>query len=200
MPLTLIIGGARSGKSALAQRLAESSGRPVLFVATMEPGDDEMRARIAAHRAERPQHWRTVEEPRDAVAAIERSAQAGDCVVLDCVTVWTSNLLLAAIHDVDAPSPDELTRANDAVSSAARAFASWATVFDGEVIAVTNEAGAGVVPAYAAGRAFRDALGAANTIIAAASERVFATIAGFALELRAAGARRIDDISGGNER
>lgn len=199
MPLTLIIGGARSGKSALAQRLAESSARPVLFVATMEPGDDETRARIATHRAERPSHWRTIEEPRDVVAALRRDASAADCVVLDCVTLWVSNLLLARIDDVDAPRPDDLERALADIATAAADFAGWAASFDGEAVAVTNEVGAGVVPPFPVARAFRDALGAANAALAAASEKVYYTVAGLALELRAAGARPISRISG-NER
>ncbi|HXH83638.1 MAG TPA: bifunctional adenosylcobinamide kinase/adenosylcobinamide-phosphate guanylyltransferase, partial [Candidatus Tectomicrobia bacterium] len=88
--LTLIIGGARSGKSELALRLAHASGRDVLFVATMEPGDDELRERVARHRSERPAAWRTLEEPRDLVAVLEREARPGDVVVIDCITLWVS--------------------------------------------------------------------------------------------------------------
>src|SRR3954469_17120412 len=92
--LILILGGARSGKSAYAQRLAERGHRDVLFVATAQAGDAEMAARIARHRAERPGHWRTLEEPRAVAAALER-AEPASVVVLDCVTLWVTNLLLA---------------------------------------------------------------------------------------------------------
>src|SRR5438045_7258481 len=92
--LTLILGGARSGKSDFALKLASSSGRGVLFVATLEPGDDEMRARIVAHRAQRPADWRTIEEPREVVEALRRYARPGDVVLLDCITLWVSNLLM----------------------------------------------------------------------------------------------------------
>ena len=85
--LHFILGGARSGKSDFAERLAERSGRPVLYIATMEPGDDEMRARISAHRAARPASWRTAEAP-DAVAEALAGAAAGDFVVIDCITLW----------------------------------------------------------------------------------------------------------------
>src|SRR5437762_2693474 len=91
--LTLILGGARSGKSDFALKLAMSSGRGVLFVATMEPGDDETRSRIAAHRLQRPENWHTIEEPRTVVEALRRDARPGHFVLLDCITLWVSNLL-----------------------------------------------------------------------------------------------------------
>ena len=95
--LSLLIGGARAGKSALAERLAHASGRPVLFVATMEPGDDELRARITDHRASRPAGWRTVEAPLDVAGAIRARARPGDFVIVDCLTLWVSNMLLVHI-------------------------------------------------------------------------------------------------------
>ena len=187
--LTLILGGARSGKSALAERLAAASGRPVLFVATLEPGDDEMRARIAAHRAARPATWRTVEEPLAVVEALRTQARAGDFVVLDCVTLWVSNMLLAG-GDAGRDAPDD-----EAVAAAiARAgeFVDWAAAFDGEVAAVSNEVGMGLVPPYPLGRAFRDALGPANRVIAARAAHVHYLVAGLALELKSLGAVPID--------
>lgn len=188
--LTLIIGGARSGKSDLAVRLARESGRPVLFLATLEPRDDEMRARIAAHRGTRPSEWRTVEEPRAVVDALHRHARAGDAVVLDCVTLWVANLLgpddTAASND--APPPDAVATAIER----ARDFAAWAAEFDGDVIVVTNEVGMGLVPPYPLGRAFRDALGAANRAIAARADRVYYLVAGLSLELRSLGAIPLD--------
>ena len=102
--LTLILGGARSGKSDFALKLASASRRDVLFVATMEPGDAEMRARIAAHREQRPANWRTIEEPRTVVEALRREALPGDFVLLDCMTLWVSNLLMDMADQADVDS------------------------------------------------------------------------------------------------
>jgi adenosylcobinamide kinase/adenosylcobinamide-phosphate guanylyltransferase len=187
--LTLILGGARSGKSALAERLAAASGRPVLFIATLEPGDDEMRARIAAHRRARPATWRTVEEPLVALDAATAHARAGDFVLLDCVTLWVSNLILSRTGNHGDDADDETTA--EAVASV-RGFAEWASGFDGDVAAVSNEVGMGLVPPYPLGRAFRDALGAANREIAARADRVYYVVAGLALELRSLGAAPLD--------
>ena len=99
--LTLVLGGARSGKSDFALKLASSSGRGVLFVATMEPGDDEMRARIAAHREQRPPEWRTLEEPRNVVEKLRRHGRGDELVLLDCITLWVSNLLIDAADETD---------------------------------------------------------------------------------------------------
>lgn len=193
--LTLIIGGARSGKSELALRLAHASGRDVLFAATMEPGDDELRQRVARHRAERPAGWRTLEAPRDLVASLEGAARPGDFVVIDCVTLWVANMLTAALPDEDNVTPDAAARAADDARSQAEALAAWCQRFTGEVAVVTNEVGAGVVPAYPLGRVFRDALGIANAALAARARRVFAMTAGLALDLTAIGARPLDAIA-----
>jgi adenosylcobinamide kinase/adenosylcobinamide-phosphate guanylyltransferase len=100
--LTLVIGGARSGKSALVERLAHATGRPVLFAATMEGRDDEVRSRIEAHRRSRPQSWRTIEEPVAVVEALQREATADDAVIVDCLTLWVANLLQRYLPDPEA--------------------------------------------------------------------------------------------------
>ena len=190
---TLILGGARSGKSDLAQRLAESSGEAVVFIATMEPRDDEVRARIEAHRAARPAAWTTVEEPRDVLAALDASAPAGAFVVVDCVTLWLSNLL-EGISDGDAgPTGDAL----DDIATRVEALASWCAAYAGDVAVVSNEVGMGIVPAYPLGRVFRDALGTANRALAARADRVYYTVAGLALELKSLGALPFDAIDAG---
>lgn len=173
---TLILGGARSGKSGLALRLAAASGRDVLFVATMEAGDEETRARIEAHRAERPALWRTVEAPIEVVAALRAHARRGGFVIVDCVTLWVSNMLIAAGGEADG------------LDAAVAGFIAWAAAYDGEIAVVSNEVGMGVVPAYPLGRAFRDALGSANQAIAARADRVHYLVAGLALELKSSGA------------
>jgi adenosylcobinamide kinase/adenosylcobinamide-phosphate guanylyltransferase len=196
MALTFIIGGARSGKSDLAQRIAAASGRPVIFVATMQPEDAELRARVEVHRAGRPASWRTLEAPLDPLAALRADARAGDVIVLDCLTLWVSNLLLANVADVDNPTAAEAADALDLITTRARALVDWVVSFDGEVAAVSNEVGSGVVPAYPLGRIYRDALGSANNIAARSADRVYHVVAGLALELKSLGARPLDAFGG----
>jgi len=169
MSLVFLTGGARSGKSALAVRIAAASGAPVTFVATGKAGDAEMAARIERHRRERPAGWRTVEEP----LALERAiAAAGpeDCVLVDCLTLWVANLLGAG------RDPDE-------VLAAASAVARLAAGRPGPAVVVSNEVGLGVVPAHAVARAYRDVLGAVNVVFAAAAGRAALVVAGRVLEL-----------------
>jgi adenosylcobinamide kinase/adenosylcobinamide-phosphate guanylyltransferase len=198
--LTLILGGARSGKSDLAERLAAASGRDVLFVATMEPGDAEMAARIDAHRAVRPATWRTVEEPLDLPGALRGNGRPGGFVLVDCMTLWVSNMLLAQAGDAEDAEPAAVRAAIDAAAEQARQFAAWARDYDGDVAVVSNEAGMGLVPPYPLGRAFRDALGAANRIVARDADRVYFLVAGLALELKSLGAQPLETLLPGTER
>ena len=172
MGLVFLLGGARSGKSALAVRLAAESGAPVVFVATTElRGDDEeLRARVDAHRAERPPSWATVEEPLELAHAL-REAPAEACVVVDCLTLWTANALEAGMEDA-------------AVESAAVEAADVAASREALTVVVSNEVGLGVVPATPLGRRFRDVLGRVNAVFAAAAERASFVVAGRELELR----------------
>jgi adenosylcobinamide kinase/adenosylcobinamide-phosphate guanylyltransferase len=187
--LTFILGGARSGKSDLAARLAAASGRPVLFLATMEPGDEETRARIMRHRAERPPEWRTIEAP---IALLDALAQArnGEFVVIDCLTLWLSNLLVAALGE--GARPADTDAAVTASIMMAERLARRCSAYEGDVAVVSNEVGAGVVPAYPLGRAFRDALGGANRALAASAGQVYWTVAGLALDVKRLGASPID--------
>ena len=192
--LTLILGGARSGKSDLAERLAAASGRPVLFIATAEARDDEMRERIAAHRTSRPAAWRTVEEPQNLAIALRTHAGPNDFVIVDCATLWASNLLLAEADGAGEISPDARRRVTGGLNDVAVELAEWAAEFTGEVAIVSNEVGMGVVPASALGRAFRDALGSANRILAARADRVYYLVAGLALELKSMGAATLESF------
>ena len=164
--LTFILGGARSGKSQLAQHLARGSGREVLVLATLEPGDDEVLARIEQHRRERPASWRTIEEAIAVVRALEEAARPGDCVLFDCITVWISNLLLRHVSDVDHPASDEVAGASGAIRLELERLLEWCRGYDGQVIVVSNEVGMSVVPPYPLGRVFRDIVGSANQAVA----------------------------------
>jgi len=169
--LVLVTGGARSGKSRFAeQRLGElAPGGPWRYVATAEALDDEMRARIAHHRARRGERWRTVEAPRALADAVRAPAEAG--VLVDCVTLWLSNLMLGGAAD------DALLAAADEVAAAARQSGV-------PVVFVTNEVGGGIVPEHALARRFRDVAGWVNQRLAAACDEVFLVAAGLPLRLR----------------
>jgi adenosylcobinamide kinase/adenosylcobinamide-phosphate guanylyltransferase len=173
MSFTLVLGGARSGKSTFAERRAAESGRPVLYLATATAGDAEMAARIAAHRAARPADWRTVEVPLEPAAAIREHARGGDLVLLDCVTLWVSNRLLADPATSDA----ELVGAAEGIADAARERGA-------DLVAVSNEGGLGVVPAYPLGRRYRDALGRVNQALAARADEALLLVAGLPLRLK----------------
>jgi adenosylcobinamide kinase/adenosylcobinamide-phosphate guanylyltransferase len=168
----LVLGGARSGKSAYAQSLAESYGSERLYLATAAAGDEEMAARIARHQADRAQGWSTLEEPLEIAATLLTHAQPNRGVVVDCLTLWLSNLMLAGRD----PGP--------AVTSLADAIGKLA----GPVILVSNEVGMGLVPDSKLGREFRDWQGRANREIGAACDAVIFVAAGFPLQLKPAAA------------
>ena len=186
--LILIIGGARSGKSTFAERLAAQSER-VLFVATAEALDDDMAHRIAAHQASRPKHWDTLEEPSslpDALqATISNTYAEYDTVIVDCLTMWVSNLMLLREGNADVES--RILRAAEELLDVCGSFsAKW--------IVVTNEVGLGVVPSSSLGRAYRDVLGRVNSLVASRADKVYLMAAGLALELKALGAHHICNL------
>ena len=166
-PLSLVIGGARSGKSGLAERLVTGSGLTRRYIATAEAWDDEMRDRIARHRADRGQGWITVEAPLDLGSALA-AAQAGEVVLVDCATLWLTNHLLAE-HD--------LAQQGKGLLAALSACAA-------PVVIVSNEVGWGIVPDNALARAFRDAQGRLNQQIAAQAGLVVGVMAGLPLVLK----------------
>lgn len=177
--LTFLLGGARSGKSAYALELARRHGGDVLFVATATAGDDEMRARIAAHRAERPAHWRTLEAPRQVAAAIGQALaeRPADVVILDCLTLLTSNLL------VQESAPNTEAAATAAVLAEVDALLACWREMGGHWIVISNEVGMGLVPPYPLGRLFRDVLGRANQRLAAAADETLFLVAGKPIRL-----------------
>lgn len=185
--LILILGGARSGKSAFAERLAMPARR-ALFVATAEALDDDMARRIAAHRSARPQSWHTLEEPLDIAAAMRplMNMNAYDVVLLDCLTLWVSNMLLKS-EGVSNAEADILSATNALIDLYAASNAAW--------ILVSNEVGQGVVPPSALGRAYRDALGRVNALVAARADKVYLMSSGLALDIKALGARHISELA-----
>lgn len=160
---TLILGGARSGKSALAERLAAAHDA-VLYIATAAAGDDEMAARILCHRARRPAHWQVCETPLALAASLRREAHAARCILVDCLTLWLSNLLC---HD-DA----------DRFAQERAALLEVVTELPGELILVSNEVGQGVVPLSELTRRFVDEAGRLHQDLAVRCERVIFTVAG----------------------
>ena len=172
--LTLVLGGVRAGKSRYAQELAQGGGR-VLYVATAEAGDEEMAARIQAHREERPADWATVEEPIDVVGALESRLSDVDTVLLDCLTLWVSNLLLQAPDNEETPARIQ-AQARRLIQLCERSDICW--------IIVSNEVGLGVIPATRLGRDYADALGRVNQLFAAAADDVIVMFAGLPVNIR----------------
>jgi adenosylcobinamide kinase / adenosylcobinamide-phosphate guanylyltransferase len=178
--LTLILGGARSGKSRLAQRLAAKAER-VSYVATCQAGPDpEMLARIERHRADRPSGWRTIEEPLALAEAVERMANESDAILVDCLTIWLSNL---SWEHRDISGVGALA-CEAAISSQLQRLAAAARGC--HVILVSNELGCGTVPESAVARAFRDTHGMMNQWAAEAADEVILTIAGLPFYLKTA--------------
>ena len=166
--VTLILGGARSGKSVLAERLIASYGGSPVYVATATAGDGEMAARIQAHQARRGPTWRTVEEPLDLAAVIGREASPQSALLVDCLTLWISNMLFNNI-DID----NETARLIGALGERR-----------GSIVLVSNEVGQGIVPDNALARRFRDEAGRLHQRVAAAADRVLFVIAGLAQTLK----------------
>ena len=164
--LTFVLGGARSGKSRYAEGLVAALPPPWFYVATAEAGDHEMAARIRAHRSRRGPSWRTIEAPRDLPAAL--AACEGMPVLIDCLTLWLSNLLLANA-DID----QETERLERSLAEAAA-----------PIVLVANEVGSGIVPDHPLGRKFRDLQGVLNQRMAVRADRVVLVVAGLPLALK----------------
>ena len=173
--LILVLGGARSGKSAYAQRLAREHGGNVAFIATAQAGDQEMAARIAAHQRQRPDTWKTLEFPSGVAAAWQAQQVHADLAVLDCLTFLVTNLLLQATVDIDDPEEEKATQM---VAEEVNALATLVKTSSCEWIVVSNEVGFGLVPPYPLGRLFRDTLGWANQHLAAIADEVILMVAG----------------------
>jgi len=170
---TLITGGARSGKSRFAIELAKSLGERIVYLATCQPVDREMRRRVVRHQQERPAHWRTIEHPQDPATTLRRLRGAIDGVVVDCLTMYVAQLLLQR-------------RSEESIEHAVRHLCETIRQIPCPVIMVTNEVGSGIVPAHRLGRRFRDLAGLANQAAARAADRVYVVTAGIPTLIKSA--------------
>ena len=172
--ITLVIGGCRSGKSRHALEIAEQiNARRQVFVATCQPGDDEMHRRVQQHRRQRSDRWQTVEEPLELAKVIGTWAAPQSIVLIDCLTMWISNFLL---ESEDNDPQGTITRTDGLVEALQKAA--------GPVILVTNEVGAGIVPENQLARRFRDAAGSVNQQVAAVAARVVWMVAGIPVKVK----------------
>lgn len=179
--LILVLGGARSGKSTFAQRLAVESGRSVAFIATATASDDEMRERIAHHRAARPAEWQTIEEPLDIVRAVQEAATIADVLLLDCITLWLANWMTRE----DTVLPASKLQDDNALTAINALLDVVAKLPTGKtLIVVTNEVGLGIVPDHPLGRIYRDTLGYVNQHLAGTADRVYLMVAGLAVDIK----------------
>ncbi len=186
--ITLVTGGAKSGKSAFAEQLAEQSGGRLGYIATAQAGDEEMRQRIIKHQERRDSRWQTLEEPLRPSTLITagETRSAYDVLLLDCLTVLISNILLSQPLNWDAPTPDALLSLECLVMAEIEALARAAENFSGHLIMVTNEVGFGIVPLSPLARFFRDCAGRTNQRLAARADSVYLVVAGLPLCLKQA--------------
>lgn len=190
--LILILGGARSGKSTYAERLAAGSKKTVAFIATATDGDDEMHERIVRHKASRPQEWHTIEEPLDLIRAVQRAYKLADVALLDCMTLWLGNMLLQDHEKRQSDDQEQVEmqtssdQFNEKVLQHIEGFlAMHQNVKAGKtLIVVSNEVGLGIVPAYPIGRIYRDTLGYVNQRLAQDADRVYLMVAGIAVDIK----------------
>ncbi|WP_449126303.1 bifunctional adenosylcobinamide kinase/adenosylcobinamide-phosphate guanylyltransferase [Pseudomonas viridiflava] len=168
--LQLILGGARSGKSRLAEKLAAKCGLNVTYIATSQPLDGEMNQRVASHRARRPEQWGLVEEPVELARVLRENAAPDHCLLVDCLTLWLTNLLML-------DSPERLAQERDALLDCVAAL-------PGEIIFVSNETGLGVVPLGELTRRYVDEAGLLHQALAERCQRVVLTVAGLPLTLK----------------
>jgi adenosylcobinamide kinase/adenosylcobinamide-phosphate guanylyltransferase len=186
--IILVLGGARSGKSRFAQKLASDLGQKVLYVAPLVPRDEEMRRRVELHRKSRPSAWRTVEAPTGVAKALREHIADAEVVLLDCLTLLVANLMSPS-HDTTEIENVDYEAAQREMSTELEALLGCIEGSSTSLIIVSNEVGAGLVPPYPSGRAFRDLLGEANQFIAERVDKVYMMIAGIPLELKTLSAR-----------
>lgn len=169
MSISLVLGGARSGKSRYAENLAKASAQPVIYIATAEVRDEAIKARVALHLADRPEHWQTVESPLQLAQTIKCYAHADTTLLVDCLTMWLTNLLCAEEANLTAETQALLEQLEQ---------------LPGDIILVSNEVGMGIIPMGALTRDYVDAAGRLHQDIAAIAERVVLVVAGLPMALK----------------
>ena len=179
--LILVTGGARSGKSSFAEGYAKNTGLPVTYLATSRIADEEMRARIDHHRAQRPAHWSTLEAD---TRPGETLSGARGAVLLDCITMLVANLMVDENVNWDQHTDEDDERCQRAVDAQIESLITASRKEDITLIVVTNELGMGLVPVYPFGRVFRDVAGRANQRLAAAADEAYLLVSGIAVKLR----------------
>jgi len=180
----LIIGGARSGKSRFAQQLAQKLGGPVLFVATAEPGDEEMRHRIEEHQRSRPAAWKTLEITTHIGNQLARNIGEAKVVIIDCITLLVNNIF--SQHDCQTEEQIDANLIEKEITSEVDELIKSINRLDASVIMVTNEVGAGLVPVSRVGRLYRDLLGKANQMLAEHADKIYLMVAGLPVQIKPA--------------
>jgi adenosylcobinamide kinase/adenosylcobinamide-phosphate guanylyltransferase len=186
--LILILGGARSGKSSYAEKIASqmAEGGPVLFIATAEPLDEEMRMRIDAHKASRPQNWLTIEAPLDpgSELAIHPQRNHVHAILLDCLTLLVSNLMIGPAHNSDMETSLDGVEVESRIISVVDSILTVGQALPGSMVLVSNEVGLGLVPPYPLGRIYRDILGRVNMYVASKADSVLFMISGIPMKIK----------------
>ena len=183
--MVLILGGARSGKSSLAERMAEQAGPRVTFIATAQALDEEMRRRIEAHKSARPPGWRTFEEPLELASMVESASVDSDTILIDCITVWVSNHLCRINEEESSPKWYEEVEALEArLKKQCERITTIANSSEAIVLLVSNEVGLGLVPDTPLGRIYRDLIGSINRQIAMKANKVLLLVAGIPINIK----------------
>lgn len=206
---TFITGGARSGKSRFAELIAAHAKRPVIYIATAQIWDEEMALRVKKHQLQRPATWRLIEEPRNVRETLIKLKDEDGVILLDCVTLWLTNLLLAGQSQPVPPScpdgeefPLELQNDSDSFNNElepqildiVKNVAQLAKEIKPQVIFVSNEVGQGIVPENPLARAYRDLAGRSNQILAQSAEQVYMVVAGFPIEIKHSGEKLLASL------
>jgi Adenosyl cobinamide kinase/adenosyl cobinamide phosphate guanylyltransferase len=209
---TLITGGARSGKSNFAELLAASLKRPVIYIATAQVWDDEMARRVKKHQEQRPSTWRLIEEPQNIRETLLELKDEDGVILLDCVTLWLSNLLLQGHTKPDSPTnptnpgnedipaapqndPGQLASLEQIITANVKEVALLAHEIKPQIIFVTNEIGQGIVPEYPLARAYRDIVGRCNRILAQSADDVYFVVAGYPMEIKQTGKKILASLT-----
>jgi len=182
--IVFITGGARSGKSDFAERIAQQKGEKVVYIATSIPCDDEMKQRITKHRARRPQHWKTFEAFKDIDEIIQQVGSDVDVILLDCVTVMVTNLLLQTGIDFEKCSLEMIDEIESEIKGEIGKILKAAEKVNAYTIIVSNEVGMGIVPEYRLSRIFRDIAGRINQMIARKADDVYLVVSGIPMRLK----------------